>query len=99
MFPTTQGAAASACSDYPVSRRHSWFAFAILFVLMAFDYIDRNIVVSMFPFIKKEWGLSDAQLGSIASIVPLMVGLLSVPAAVLVDRWSCVNSIVIMGLL
>ena len=99
MFATTQGAAASACSDYPVSRRHSWFAFAILFVLMAFDYIDRNIVVSMFPFIKKEWGLSDAQLGSIASIVPLMVGLLSVPAAVLVDRWSRVNSIVIMGVL
>ena len=69
----------------------------LLFVLMLFDYIDRSIVNSMFPYIKKEWNLSDTQLGSLASIVALMVGLLSLPVALMVDRWSRVKSIVLMG--
>lgn len=99
MLTPVQSGPEPARSDYPVSRAHSWFTFVILFLLMIFDYVDRNVVVSMFPFIKAAWGLSDTQLGSIASIVPLMVGILSVPAAVLVDRWSRVNSILLMGLL
>jgi MFS family permease len=84
--------------SYAVSRRHAWSALGLLSVLMLFDYIDRSIVASMFPYIKKDWGLTDAQLGGLASIVSLMVGLLSVPVAVLVDRWSRVKSIVLMGL-
>jgi MFS family permease len=99
MLIPAQSLVEPARSDYPVSKSHSWLAFTILFLLMLFDYVDRNIVVSMFPFIKAAWGLSDAQLGSIASIVPLMVGMLSVPAAVLVDRWSRVNSIFLMGVI
>jgi hypothetical protein len=30
---------------------------------MMFDYIDRQIIASMFPFLKSDWLLSDAQLG------------------------------------
>ncbi|CAJ0790398.1 Sialic acid transporter NanT [Ralstonia condita] len=82
---------------YAVSRGHAWFALVLLFILMLFDYIDRSIVNSMFPYIKKDWGLTDTQLGALASIVSLMVGLLSLPVAVLVDRWSRVKSIVLMG--
>lgn len=82
---------------YAVSGRHAWSALALLSILMLFDYIDRSIVASMFPYIKKDWALTDAQLGGLASIVSLMVGLLSVPVAVLVDRWSRVKSVVLMG--
>lgn len=82
---------------YAVSGRHAWSALALLSILMLFDYIDRSIVASMFPYIKKDWGLTDAQLGGLASVASLMVGLLSVPVAVLVDRWSRVKSIVLMG--
>ncbi len=84
---------------YAVSRGHAFVAFAILFVLMMFDYIDRSVVASMFPYIKEDWGLTDTQLGALASIVPLMVGTLSLPAALLVDRWSRVKSIVLMAAL
>lgn len=83
--------------EYAVSPRHAWFLFCLLFLLMLSDYIDRSIVASMFPYIKKEWGLSDTQLGSLSSAVSLAVGLLSLPVALLVDRWSRVKSIVIMG--
>ncbi len=34
-----------------------------------FDYIDRLVVVSLFPYIKKDWNLSDAQLGLSISAV------------------------------
>lgn len=94
--PTTTPLARTS-SDYPVSRSHARFVMAVLFILMLFDYIDRSIVNSMFPYIKKEWSLSDTQLGALASVVSLAVGVLSLPVALLVDRWSRVKSIVLMG--
>ena len=44
------------------SRRHAWILFGILFALMVVDYVDRQIVVSMFPHLKAQWSLSDAEL-------------------------------------
>ena len=37
---------------YLVSRRQAWFAFAMTFALMLFDYIDRQVIVSLFPHMK-----------------------------------------------
>jgi MFS transporter, Spinster family, sphingosine-1-phosphate transporter len=42
-------------------RRYMWAVFAILFALMVVDYIDRQVVVSMFPHLKAQWNLSDRQ--------------------------------------
>ena len=67
------------------------------FLLMVFDFIDRQIVVSMFPFMKTDWRLSDTQLGTLVSVVSITVALGTVPVAVLVYRWSRVKSIVVMG--
>ena len=47
----------------PAPRRYAWSVFAILFALMVVDYIDRQVVVSMFPHLKAQWDLSDSQLG------------------------------------
>ena len=41
----------------------AWFAFAMTIALMIFDYVDRQVIVSLFPHLKAEWGLSDKQLG------------------------------------
>ena len=64
---------------------------------MLFDYIDRQLVVSMLPAIKSGWSLNDAQLGGLISIVSLTVGVLAIPVALLADRWSRVTSIFVMG--
>ena len=77
--------------DYLVSRRYAWFVFAMTFALMLFDYIDRQIVVSMFPHLKAEWDLSDKQLGALVSVVATVVALGTVPIALLADRWSRVK--------
>jgi len=36
----------------PAPRRYAWSVFAIIFALMVVDYVDRQVVVSMFPHLK-----------------------------------------------
>ncbi len=83
---------------YLLSKGHAWFAFAMTAGLMLFDYIDRQVVVSLFPHLKQAWGLSDKQLGGLASIVSVTVALAGIPVALAADRYSRVKSIVLMAL-
>jgi predicted MFS family arabinose efflux permease len=82
----------------PAPRRYAWSVFAILLLLMVFDYTDRQVVVSMFPHLKAQWDLSDTHLGALASIVSVTVALAGIPVALLADRWSRVKSIFVMAL-
>jgi MFS family permease len=82
----------------PVPRRVAWTVFAVLFALMVVDYVDRQVVVSMFPHLKAAWDLSDRQLGALVSIVSIIVALGAVPISLLADRWSRVKSIFLMAL-
>ncbi len=82
----------------PAPRRYAWSVFAIIFALMVIDYVDRQVVVSMFPHLKAQWDLSDRQLGGLVSIVSITVALGAVPLSLLADRWSRVKSIFLMAL-
>jgi MFS family permease len=82
---------------YLVSKPQAWFAFALSFLLMTFDFIDRQIVVSMFPYLKAEWSLSDRELGSLISIVSVTIALGTLPLSLLVDGWSRVKGVVVMA--
>ncbi len=53
-----------------------------------FDYIDRMVVVSLFPFIKAEWGVTDTQCGMLVSAVSWSIVIFTFPVSVLIDRWS-----------
>ncbi|RZL87607.1 MAG: MFS transporter [Variovorax sp.] len=83
--------------DYLIGKRQAWFAFAMTFGLMLFDYIDRQVIVSLFPYIKSEWNLSDKQLGALVSIISIVVAIGAIPVALLADRVSRVKSIVVMA--
>jgi predicted MFS family arabinose efflux permease len=82
----------------PAPRRYAWAVFAILFALMVVDYVDRQVVVSMFAHLKGQWDLSDRQLGALVSVVSITVALGAVPLSLLADRWSRVKSIFLMAL-
>ena len=90
--PTRPGA-----GDYLFGPGEAWFAFAMTIALMMADYIDRQVIVSLFPHIKQEWSLSDKQLGSLVSVVSLTVAAGSLPIALFADRVSRVKSIVVMA--
>jgi len=92
------GSGYEAADFRPAPRRYAWSVFAIIFALMVVDYIDRQVVVSMFSHLKAEWDLSDKQLGGLVSIVSVTVALGAVPLSLLADRWSRVKSIFLMAL-
>ncbi|MEU6173573.1 MFS transporter [Streptantibioticus parmotrematis] len=90
---------ASGSATHLVSRRAAWGVFALGFALALTDFIDRQIIVSTFPFLKRSWGLSDTQLGALVSVVSVTVAVGALPLAHLADRWSRVKSIAVMGAL
>ena len=93
----TTGTDRSTSNGYLHSRGAAWFAFAMTIGLMVFDYVDRQVIVSMFPHMKLAWGLSDKQLGSLVSVVSITVAIGALPVALIADRASRVKSIVAMA--
>jgi MFS family permease len=80
-----------------VTKPYAWTVSAMAFGLMVVDFIDRQLVVAAFPYLKAEWGLSDKQLGALVSVVSVAVALGAFPTALLADRWSRVKAIAVMG--
>ena len=80
----------------PATGSRAGFVFLLVFLLYMFDYIDRQVVTSLFPFLKHDMGLSDTQTGLLVSVVYWSIVLFAFPASLLVDRWSRRKSISIM---
>src|SRR5512137_2046014 len=83
---------------YLLSKGYSYYILALLFLLSMFDYIDRMVVVYLFPFLKADFGLSDTQCGLLVSTVYWSIVVLSVPISVIIDRWTRKKSIRLMAL-
>ena len=82
-----------------MAEKQSWTIFWLLFGLYMFDYMDRMVIVSLFPFLKQDMGMTDAQCGLLVSSVYWSILIFSFPASILVDRWSRTKSISIMAVL
>ncbi|MGO9309433.1 MAG: MFS transporter [Spirochaetia bacterium] len=80
------------------SRGTGWL-FAGLFLLYMFDYIDREVVSSLIPFLKADLHVSDTQAGSLASAVYWSIVVFTFPVSMIVDRWSRKRSVGIMVML
>ena len=74
-----------------------WVVFTLTFALLLSDYMSRQVLSAVFPFLKAEWALTDTQLGALTSVVALTVGVLAIPLSLLGDRWGRVRSIVLMA--
>ncbi|MEU4321418.1 MFS transporter [Nocardia fluminea] len=94
---TTAAKPARASRSSTIRRHYPWLVFALAFGLLLADYMSRQVLSAVFPFLKSEWTLSDSQLASLSSVVALMVGLLTLPLSVLADRWGRVKSLVLMA--
>jgi len=80
--------AGPAGGSYTGGGMRSHAILIVLFLVYMSDYADRYVVSSMLPFIKRDWGLTDTQSGWLMGIVILFITLFTVPASVLIDRWS-----------
>jgi MFS family permease len=89
----------TAPKEYKLSKFSTYYIFTLLFLLYFFDYVDRMIVTSLFPYIQKEWGLTDTQSGLLVSVVYWSIVVFVFPVSILVDRWSRKKTIGIMALI
>jgi len=65
---------------------------------MVVNYVDRQVVASMFPLLKAQWSLTDAKLGALVSIVSFTVAVGTVPLSFVADRLGRAKSIVAMAI-
>jgi MFS family permease len=87
-----------AGDGYKISSGQRNYIFVLLCLLYFFDALDRYIVSSIFPFIKKEFLLSDVQSGMLVATVYWSLVILVVPTSIIVDRWSRKKTIGIMAI-
>lgn len=78
------------------SKRGARTVLSVLFIIYMLDYIDRMVVTGMISYIKRDWGISDSQAGWLVSIVIIFITVFSIPAALLIDRWSRRKMVAIM---
>lgn len=68
---------------------YRWYVLAVLVLVYAFSYVDRQIVTVLAPYLKADLGVSDAQLGILyGTTFALFYGLFGIPLARLADGWS-----------
>jgi MFS family permease len=82
---------------YLFSKGYTNYIFILLFLLYMFDYIDRMVITSLFPFLKADWNLTDTQCGMLVSAVYWSIVLFTFPVSILVDRWSRRKTIGLMA--
>ena len=65
-----------------------WTIVALLWVVGMLNYLDRQVVFSLFPPLKAEFRVSDTQLGLLSTAFLWIYGLFSLPGGYLADRFS-----------
>ena len=65
-----------------------WRVLLILMLVNFVNYVDRQIIFSLFPFLRRDFGLSYAQLGYLATAFTVVLSLSSLPLGMLADRTS-----------
>lgn len=71
-----------------VGGPYSWYVLVVLMVVYIFNFIDRSILTILGPYIQKDLGLSDGQLGLLSGTVfALFYGLFGLALGRLADTW------------
>ena len=68
--------------------RKTGYALAVLFAINAVNFFDRQILPALGEPIRREWGLSDAELGALGTAFTLLYAFAGVPLGRLSDRAS-----------
>lgn len=75
---------------------YRWYALGLLMLIYAFNFIDRQIITILAPELKRDLGLTDAQLGLLyGTAFAMFYSLFGIPLAKLADGWSRVKTLAI----
>jgi MFS family permease len=84
-------------NGYQHGKKMAWTILIVLTLLNALNYMDRMVLSVAMEGMKADLGLTDAQMGTIQAILFLSVGLLILPAGILIDKWSRKKAVAIMA--
>ena len=74
------------------TRNYRTFVLVLLTVVYGFNFIDRQIVGILAPFIQKDLGLSNTELGLLIGLAfATLYTTVAIPLAWLADRYNRVN--------
>jgi predicted MFS family arabinose efflux permease len=82
----------------PLRKWQIWYVMIVVFILLVADFMTRLAIAPLFPLIKKEFDISDAQLGLLSTIVLVTVTICAIPLSYLIDRWRRGKMISLMAL-
>ncbi|WP_256009057.1 MFS transporter [Desertivirga xinjiangensis] len=92
-IPETNSTVKSPATVKPVSARYKWELLVLLWIAFFLNQADRQIFSVVLPLVKADLGLSDSQLGLIASSLVWTYGVFVPIAGFIGDRWSRRNII------
>ena len=72
----------------PRGFRWPWTLLALLVLVNLVNYLDRQLIFPLFPYLKEEFGLTDFRLGLLGTVFIVVHALASLPFGWLADRWS-----------
>lgn len=76
-------------------RINPWLLVALLWVVGLLNYLDRQVVFSLFPLLQREFAATGLELGLISTVFLWVYGLVSPFAGYLADRFGRVRVILI----
>ncbi len=76
------------------SAIYRYYVLALLMVIYAFNFLDRQVVTIVAPYLKADMGISDAQVGLLfGTAFALFYAVFGLPLAKLADGWNRVRTI------
>jgi predicted MFS family arabinose efflux permease len=70
-----------------MTRRYAWYVLLVLTAINFVNYVDRQIIISLGPFIRRDLQLSYTGFGWLITAFMLIHSLASLPFGMLSDRW------------
>jgi MFS family permease len=70
------------------SRTRALYALAVLFSINAFNFFDRQVLGAVTEPLRRDWGLTDTQLGWLGTSFILLYAVVGVPFGRMADSWN-----------
>lgn len=87
MIVKEQAETPAAKASAPPSRS-SWWPLAVLVAINVLNFYDRQVAGAVVEPVRKEFGLSDTQIGLLNTVSLILYGLVGLPLGLLADRVS-----------
>jgi MFS family permease len=75
-------------AQQPLASRYATRSLIVLFAINILNFYDRTVLNALAEPVRKEFGLSDTQIGAIMTAFTLLYAVIGIPLGRVADRWS-----------